>query len=93
MTPALKPGEHLRVVVNEPPERALDEIFRRLERAALTNLPNPDRVGCFDEEILAAFAANPRSFSMRDPIFEHLARCPECFAFVQTRRGARSPDV
>jgi hypothetical protein len=75
-------------VVNEPPERALDEIFRRLERAALTSPPNPDRIGCFDEETLAAFAANARSFSMRDPIFEHLAHCSECFNFVHARRGA-----
>jgi hypothetical protein len=77
-------------VANKPsPELDLDDIFRRIEQTALTNPPNPDRIGCFSQETLSAFADDPRSFSLRDPIFEHLARCSECFAFVHARRSAK----
>jgi hypothetical protein len=71
------------------PELDLDDIFRRIEQTALSNHPNPDRIGCFSEETLTAFAVDPRSFSVRDPIFEHLARCSECFKFVHARRVAK----
>jgi len=77
-------------VANKPsPELDLDEVFRRIEQTALNNHLNPDRIGCFSAETLVAFAADPRSFSMRDPIFEHLARCSECFKFVHARRIAK----
>ena len=76
-------------MVDEPsPTPDLEEIFRRIEQSALKNPPNPDRSGCLTEESLTAFAANPRAFSMRDPIFEHLAHCSECFKFVHARRSA-----
>jgi hypothetical protein len=71
------------------PELDLDDVFRRIQRTALSNNSNPDRIGCFSEETLAAFAIDPRSFSMRDPIFEHLALCSECFQFVHARRFAK----
>jgi len=77
-------------VVDKPsPELDLEEIFRRIEQTALKNHPNPDRHGCVSDEVLTAFAANPRAFSMGDPIFEHISHCSECFKFVHARRSAK----
>ena len=75
-------------MVDKPsPELDLEEIFRRIEQTVLKNHPNPDRNGCFSEETLTAFAANPRAFSIQDPIFEHISHCSECFKFVHARRN------
>ena len=75
------------MVREESPELTQEEIFRRMEQSALRVHPNPTRRGCPDVETLEAFARNPKSFAMRDPIFEHLAQCSPCFQFVQERRG------
>lgn len=64
----------------------LKEIFKMMDAVAVNCHPNPDRVGCPEQKILEAFAQNPRSFPMRDPIFEHVAQCAPCFEFVRERR-------
>jgi hypothetical protein len=71
---------------DETHELSDEEVFRLLENAALSARPNPSREGCPDEAVLAKFARDPRSFGIGDPIFEHLAACPECFR--QVRREA-----
>jgi hypothetical protein len=64
---------------DETHELSDEEVFRLLENAALSARPNPSREGCPDEAVLARFVRDPRSFGIGDPIFEHLAACPECF--------------
>ena len=68
-------------------ELTQDEVFRLLEQTASQDHPNPERLGCPSQEALASFAQNPRSFSMDDPIFEHLANCSPCFRFVRRQRA------
>jgi hypothetical protein len=77
-------GQHQRSMKpDETHELSDEEVFRLLENAALSARPNPSREGCPDEAVLARFARDPRSFPMHDPVFEHLAACPECFRQVQ----------
>ncbi len=67
-------------------ELTQDEVFELLERTAIEDYPNAERIGCPGEATLEAFAGNPRGYSMRDPLFEHLAHCSPCFRFVRERR-------
>jgi hypothetical protein len=57
-----------------------------LDEVTLRSYPNPDRVGCPDEATLEAFARDPKSFPIRDPIFEHIAKCSPCLEFLRPRR-------
>jgi len=75
------------MVLEDPLELTQEEIFQRMEQSALHAHPNPTRRGCPDVETLEAFARKPKTFAMRDPIFEHLAHCSPCFRFVKERRG------
>src|ERR1017187_8397033 len=64
------------------------EIFRLMEQAALHDYPNPERKGCPSQEKLEAFARDPRSFSLQDPIFDHVPHCSNCYRYVHARRPA-----
>jgi hypothetical protein len=57
-----------------------------MDEVTLDSYPNPDRVGCPNEQTLEAFAKDPHSFGIRDPIFEHMAKCSPCLGFVRARR-------
>ncbi len=74
----------------EAPEPTLEEILQMADEVALSLYPNPDRVGCPDEETLQRFARNPKSFPLRDPIFRHLGRCSPCSRFVRDHRRGQS---
>ena len=65
----------------------LNEILRLVEESALHDFPNPERVGCPPEDILEAFARDPRSFPIKGPEFQHLLHCSPCFRFIQARRA------
>ena len=67
-------------------ELTFQEIFRMMDEVTLDSYPNPDRAGCPNEQTLEAFAKDPQSFAMRDPIFEHIAKCSPCLEFVRARR-------
>jgi hypothetical protein len=58
-----------------------------MDEVTLDSYPNPDRDGCPNEQTLEAFAKDPQSFAMRDPIFEHIAKCSPCLSFVRQRRS------
>ena len=47
-----------------------------LRKAALTNYPNPDRVGCPDQKTLQAVAN--RQVPMMDPVIDHVWECSPC---------------
>ena len=64
----------------------LEEILRMMDEVILNSYPNPNRVGCPDDQTLEAFARDPKSFPIRHPIFEHIANCSPCLEFVRTRR-------
>jgi hypothetical protein len=58
-----------------------------LEKAALNDFPNPERIGCPGSEFLRKLAHNRRSVSPHDPRIDHLARCSPCFQeFTEFRR-------
>jgi hypothetical protein len=63
-----------------------DEIFQMMEQAALHEYPNPDRIGCPDEETLKTFARDPKSFPISDSIFDHVMQCSPCFRFIQKQK-------
>ena len=47
-----------------------------LRKAALSNYPNPDRVGCPDQKTLQAVAN--REVPMMDPVIDHVWECSPC---------------
>ena len=47
-----------------------------LRRAALSDYPNPDRVGCPDQKTLQAVAQ--RQVPMMDPVIDHVWQCSPC---------------
>jgi hypothetical protein len=47
-----------------------------LRQAALSNYPNPDRVGCPDQKTLEAAAK--RQVPMMDPVIDHIWQCSPC---------------
>jgi hypothetical protein len=67
-------------------ELTFQDIFRMMDEVTLDSYPNPDRAGCPNEQTLEAFARDPRSFPIHDPIFEHIAKCSPCLRFVRVRR-------
>ncbi len=48
-----------------------------LEQFFLEAFPNPDRVGCPDEDAMEAVAQNGPS--PNDPVLLHIASCSECY--------------
>ena len=59
-----------------------------LRQAALSNYPNPDRVGCPDQKTLEAVAR--RQVPMMDPVIDHVWQCSPCAQEVTRLRGAAS---
>lgn len=57
------------------PEDEVDEVFARAN-------PNPERIGCPSDDVLAALARRERPLS--DPAYEHLGRCSPCYRAVRT---------
>ena len=64
---------------------SMAEVFAALEKTALEDHPNPDRIDCPSEEILEVFARSPRELPMNHPLFGHLQSCSPCFRFVRSR--------
>jgi hypothetical protein len=59
-----------------------------LEKAALKDFPNPERIGCSGSEFLRTLARDRKSISPHDPRIGHLARCSPCFQeFTEFRSG------
>jgi hypothetical protein len=46
--------------------------------------PNPERIGCPSDDVLAALARRERPMS--DPGYEHLARCSHCYRAVRAHQ-------
>jgi hypothetical protein len=60
-----------------------------LEKAALNDFPNPERIGCPGSEFLRTLARDRKSISPHDPRIGHLARCSPCFQeFIKLRSEA-----
>ena len=61
-----------------------------LEKSALNDYPNPERLGCPGSEFLRRLATDRKSISLSDPRLQHVARCSPCFSeFVQYRDAAK----
>lgn len=68
-------------------ERRILEIF---ERSALTDYPNPDRVGCPGTAFLRRLAFDRKSIPLGHSGIDHLTHCSPCFAeFLEFRNQAR----
>src|SRR5581483_9537071 len=61
-----------------------------LEKSALTDYPNPDRIGCPGSAFLKTLATDRKSILISDSRLEHVARCSPCFGeFVKYRDAAK----
>lgn len=56
--------------------RREQRFIEALRQAALSNNPNPDRVGCPDQKTLEAVAH--RQVPMMDPVIDHVWQCSPC---------------
>ena len=68
--------------------RREQRFIEALRQAALSNYPNPDRVGCPDQKTLEAVAR--RQVPMMDPVIDHVWQCSPCAQEVTRLRGAAS---
>src|SRR5207302_1753274 len=59
-------------------------LHRALESIALTEFPNPERLGCPGPEVLQAMAV--KGLPMRHAAFEHVGKCSPCFREVHEMR-------
>src|SRR5262245_35700314 len=66
--------------------RARDEIDLLFSEAS----PNPERIGCPSDELLAALAKRERPIS--DPGYEHLARCSPCYRAMRAQQQAAAAE-
>src|SRR4051795_7641951 len=66
------------------------KILDLLEKSALADYPNPDRVGCPGTAFLRRLAYNRESIPVGHRGLDHLTHCSPCFAeFVEFRTQAR----
>jgi hypothetical protein len=56
--------------------RREQRFIEALRQAALSNNPNPDRIGCPDQKTLEAVAR--RQVPMMDPVIDHVWQCSPC---------------
>jgi hypothetical protein len=66
--------------------RREQRFIEALRQAALSNNPNPDRVGCPDQKTLEAVAR--RQVPMMDPVIDHVWQCSPCAQEVLGLRNA-----
>ena len=64
----------------------LHGVFEMIEQVAAHGYPNPLRVDCPSKATIERFASNPKAFPIKDPLFDHLARCSPCFRLVLAHR-------
>lgn len=61
-----------------------------LEKSALNDYPNPERIGCPGSEFLKRLATNRRTIPLNDTRLTHVARCSPCFSeFARYRDAAK----
>lgn len=64
-----------------------------MEKAALNDFPNPERVGCPGSDFLRRLAIDRGSVSPNDDRIGHLSRCSPCFQeFTAFRSDAQATD-
>lgn len=69
---------------NQGGELTSEEIKRLLQEAILRNYPNPERIGCPNQEALRSIAA--RELPHEDERWEHITHCSPCYQdFLQYR--------
>jgi hypothetical protein len=68
--------------------RREQRFIEALRQAALSNNPNPDRIGCPDQKTLESISR--RQVPMMDPVIDHVWQCSPCAQEVlRYRRAAR----
>jgi hypothetical protein len=55
------------------------ELFQLLAKAALSDYPNPERIGCPGQEFLRALAFHRKSIPIHDSRLHHVVHCSPCF--------------
>ena len=69
---------------NQGGEPTSEDIKRLLQEAILRNYPNPDRIGCPDQQVLRTVAA--RRLPYEDSEWQHNTHCSPCYQdFLQDR--------
>lgn len=53
-------------------------LFDKLEEYVLEHYPNPQRIGCFDHDVLTTFVETPQDLDLTDLKYLHIFKCAEC---------------
>ena len=64
-------------------------LFEALEAYILLHYPNPERVGCLEDDVLTCLVETPEQLDLSDPTYLHIFRCAECTRELREIRSAR----
>lgn len=64
-------------------------VFQELEKNALNSFPNPQRIGCPDDETLKRFVETPNEVTVDELSGWHIYECRECTLQLQELRQLR----
>src|ERR1700704_1730668 len=84
--------------MNESPEQRYIRLQAEIQDAILRNYPNPERVGCPGDLVVADFARNPAKVTAEAEADEHsswyhISHCSPCYAtFLELRATARAQN-
>jgi hypothetical protein len=53
-------------------------LFEKLQEYVLERHPNPERIGCIDQETLKIWVYSPQRLDLSDPKYLHVLKCAEC---------------
>jgi hypothetical protein len=61
--------------------------LRLLQKSALNDYPNPERIGCPGEAFLRQLATDRKSIPISDPRLDHVVHCSPCFQELTALRS------
>jgi len=64
-------------------------LFDALQDYIIDHYPNPNRVGCLDQELLRGLVEAPERLNLNDSKFLHVFKCAECTRQLRVLRRKR----
>lgn len=64
-------------------------LFDTLQDYIIEHYPNPNRVGCLDQELLRCLVETPEQLNLSDSKFLHVFKCAECTHQLRVLRRIR----
>ncbi|HUV96581.1 MAG TPA: hypothetical protein VMV98_03845 [Acidobacteriaceae bacterium] len=68
-------------------------LFDTLEHYILEHYPNPERIGCLDQDLLRRFVETPELLDLSDPKYLHVFKCAECTRELGDLRRIREARI